>query len=47
MRIDNIWNLTREAFIVQVEGTREEADKLLIDLGNKFPEKIFLIHLIK
>ena len=44
MKIDNVWNLTREAFIIQViNGTPEEHAKFNKDLKEMFPEKTFMI----
>lgn len=43
MRITDCWNLTREGFIVQLEGTQEDALNLLRDLNKTWPEKKFFI----
>lgn len=47
MKIKDFYNLTRETFILQVEGTQEEADKLKADLLITFPKKIFFMVVLK
>lgn len=42
-----LWNLTREGFIIQLEGSEEDKRKLLSELKSLFPEKMFYIHLLK
>lgn len=47
MKITDVWNLTREAFIVQIEGSITDLEVLQSALKAEFPDKHFFVHRIE
>lgn len=48
MKIDNVWNLTREQFIIQLEDVEvDELKDIEKELSDKFPNSIFFFNVLK